>query len=378
MKRLFYKILALTLCLALCAGCVCGLGGCASRGVSTDDPNVENSTPADQQTPVPEKEPEEILPLDCDPLTGAKLAEDAVQGTRPVAVMLDNSSAALPHSGIASASVIFEMVTEGGIPRLMAVFPSAKAIPGKLGPVRSTRDQFLQVLIPENMILLHIGSSVYAADLLHTMEYPTVDGIYLGSTVFAFDDVRAAAKDNSHCFYTNDELAAAGIAHEEIAATGTVDTLFRFVSYEKDPVVPAQKATNIEFSFSQIAPVRFAYDAETNRYLKTEYGYPQMDEATGEQVGYTNLILLECPVTLKQDGLVSHFDLTEGEGFYFTQGGWQRIGWKKGVVEQQLTLYDEAGDELAVNVGTSYVAVVGDRTLKATLALDSLSPYDNT
>ena len=32
--------------------------------------------------------------------------------------------------------------------------------------MRSTRDQFLQLLIPENMILLHIGSSVYAADLL--------------------------------------------------------------------------------------------------------------------------------------------------------------------------------------------------------------------
>ena len=374
MKQLFQRLLALTLCLALSAGCVLGLGGCTSRGTSDGMPPADAVT-QDKNEEQAQTPSEEILPLDCDPLTGAKLAENAVQGTRPVAVMLDNSSAALPHSGIAAASVVYEMVTEGGIPRMMAVFPDAQAIPGKLGPVRSTRDQFLQLLIPENMILLHIGSSVYAADLLNTMQYPTVDGIYLGTMVFGFDDVRAAVRDNSHCFYTNNELAAAGIAYKEISPTGTVDTLFKFVSYDKEPVTPAVPATNAVFSFSPVAEVSFAYNAETARYYKTEYGNPQMDEATGEQVSYTNVLLLSCPVTLKQDGLVSHFDFTAGEGFYLTRGGLQKVTWKKGVVETPLTVYAEDGSELAVNVGTSYVAFVDERVLAATLKVDGASPY---
>lgn len=374
MKRLFQRMLALTLCLALSAGCVLGLGGCASRGVSDQPaqsgPAVQDETPQPQQP-----EPEEILPLECDPLTGAQPDENAEAGLRPVAVMLDNSSAALPHSGIASASVVYEMVTEGGIPRMMAVFPGTHAIPGKLGPVRSTRDQFLQLLIPENMILLHIGASVYAHDLLNTIQYPTVDGIYLGTIVFGFDDVRAATRDNSHCFYTNNELAAAGIAHEKISPTGTVDALFRFVPYDKEPVVPTAPAANVEFAFSPVADVSFAYNTDAARYYKTEYGNPQMDEATGEQVSYTNLLLLSCPVSLKADGLVSHFDFTAGEGFYLTQGGMQKVTWTKGVVEEPLSVYDETGEELAVNVGTSYIAFVDERVLAATLKVDGASPY---
>ena len=350
MKQLFQRLLALTLCLALSAGCVLGLGGCTSRGTSDGMPPADAVT-QDNNNEQAQTPPEEILPLDCDPLTGVKLAENAVQGTRPVAVMLDNSSAALPHSGIAAASVVYEMVTEGGIPRMMAVFPDAQAIPGKLGPVRSTRDQFLQLLIPENMILLHIGSSVYAADLLNTMQYPTVDGIYLGTIVFAVDDARAAVRDNSHCFYTNNELAAA------------------------EPVAPAVPAANAVFSFSPVAEVSFAYNAETARYYKTEYGNPQMDEATGEQVSYTNVLLLSCPVTLKQDGLVSHFDFTAGKGFYLTRGGLQKVTWKKGVVETPLTVYAEDGSELAVNVGTSYIALVVERVLEATLKVEGVSPY---
>lgn len=374
MKRLFQRLLALTLCLALSTGCVLGLGGCASRGIS-DGTQPSDTVTEDAPAPQPQTPPEEIVPLDCDPLTGAKLAENAVQGTRPVAVMLDNSSAALPHSGIAAASVVYEMVTEGGIPRMMAVFPSAETIPGKLGPVRSTRDQFLQLLIPENMILLHIGSSVYAADLLNTLQYPTVDGIYLGTMVFGFDDVRAATRDNSHCFYTNNELAAAGIAYKEISPTGTVDTLFRFVPYDNEPVTPETPAGNAVFAFSPVAEVAFAYNAETARYYKTEYGNPQMDEAVGEQVSYTNVLLLSCPVSLKSDGLVSHFDFTAGEGFYLTRGGLQKVTWEKGVVENPLTVYGEDGTELPVNVGTSYIAFVDERVLEATLKVDGASPY---
>ena len=86
MKRLFQRMLALTLCLALSAGCVLGLGGCASRGVS--DQPAQSGQPVQDETPQPQQpEPEEILPLECDPLTGAQPDENAEAGLRPVAVM---------------------------------------------------------------------------------------------------------------------------------------------------------------------------------------------------------------------------------------------------------------------------------------------------
>lgn len=366
------KLLALLLCAALSISLI----GCASLGESGGDiPTVSQPAADAPQEDTPEKEPEPALPPDCEPLTGAKLPEDAA-ALRPVAVMLDNSTAALPHSGIAAASVVYEMVTEGGIPRLMAVFPSAAAIPGKLGPIRSTRDQFVQLLIPENMILLHIGCSIYAADMLNAQEYPTVDGIYLGNIVYAFDEVRAAAKDNSHCFYTNNELAAAAIDYKQIAPTGSVKPLFRFVSYD-DPVREGDRpASHVDFYFSMNTPVHFAYNTETARYAKSEYNLPQMDEATGEQVSYTNLLLLACPVGLKTDELCTDFDFTGGEGFYFTHGSCEKVQWKKGGITDPLVVYTADGsEELTVNVGTSYIAFVDERALEGTLLVDSVSPY---
>lgn len=367
MKVFCKRWLCRALCLALCACLALGAVGCASRGVSTDSASQPDIPPVDQtDTPAPAL-PE--TPADCDPLTGA--APGGVMTTgRPVAVMIDNIRAALPQSGIAAASVVYEMVTEGGIPRMMAVYPSAQAL-GKVGPVRSVRDQFVQVLAPMNGILLHIGSSIYASDMLRALEYPTVDGIYLGTVVFAFDETRAAQRDNSHCFYTNAELAAAGIERQGLTGGGPIAPLFHFVPYDQPARVPETRAAGrVDFAFSQEAAVTLQYNAETARYYKSEYGDPQMDEATGEQLSYTNLLLLGCTVDLKSDGLCTDFVLTQGEGYYFSQGSCQPVRWHKGEVTTPLTLYDTDGVELTVNVGNTYVALVDSRALEMTLAVD--------
>ena len=61
---------------------------------------------------------------------------------RPVAVMIDNSKYAQPQYGTSDADIIYEMVTEGGITRLMAVYDTIDHIQ-RVGPVRSARDQFV-------------------------------------------------------------------------------------------------------------------------------------------------------------------------------------------------------------------------------------------
>ena len=54
---------------------------------------------------------------------------DAELGTtRPLAVMLNNTSAALPMSGISNASVIYECPVEGRITRWMGIFEDWEAL----------------------------------------------------------------------------------------------------------------------------------------------------------------------------------------------------------------------------------------------------------
>ena len=59
-------------------------------------------------------------------------------------------------------------------------------------------------------------------------------------------------------------------------------------------------------------------------------------------------------------GVTRDYDLTSGgEGLYLTGGTWQKIRWEKGTAAQAFTFYNEAGQELTVNPGKSYIALYG-------------------
>ena len=97
-----------------------------------------------------------LLPAyDADPLTG-----EARKSTgRMVGVMVNNianseKQNARPQRGIGSADLLIESKVEGGITRLCAVFRDADTIP-EVGPLRSGRDQFLQ-LLPSGIFKLQI------------------------------------------------------------------------------------------------------------------------------------------------------------------------------------------------------------------------------
>jgi len=82
-------------------------------------------------------------------------------GIRPVAVMVDNQgSRVLPQGGLDKAQVIYEIIVEGGITRLMPVFWGT--VPEMIGPVRSSRHYFLDYVMENDAIYVHYGFSPQA------------------------------------------------------------------------------------------------------------------------------------------------------------------------------------------------------------------------
>ncbi|MGW2519172.1 DUF3048 domain-containing protein [Streptomyces sp. NPDC001617] len=61
-----------------------------------------------------------------------------------LAVKIDNSPAARPHTGLRDADVVYVEQVEGGLSRLMAVY--ASRLPKVVGPVRSARESDLELL----------------------------------------------------------------------------------------------------------------------------------------------------------------------------------------------------------------------------------------
>lgn len=62
----------------------------------------------------------------------------------PLAVKIDNVSAARPQTGLGAADVVYVEQVEGGLSRLLAVY--ATRLPETVGPVRSVRESDLELL----------------------------------------------------------------------------------------------------------------------------------------------------------------------------------------------------------------------------------------
>ena len=338
-KRIFSFLLALSIGVLLLSGC----------SFSGSDPSAPSSSTSGQTET-----------HSYNPLTGLEVGSDFPADQRPVAIMINNAQPALPQTGIASADVIYEMETEWGVTRMMAVYSDYTKVP-LVGPVRSARDQFVQFLLPLNAVFVHIGGSIYATDMLNYYQYQDIDGLYLGLTSFVFDEDRYQTKAQEHCWYTNASLIQQGIDAVSLPTTGAPDPLFDFGA----PDAPTAGGTELAFDFSDYGDAAFRYDPDTGLYLKSIYGAPQIDEGTGEQLSFTNLFLLFTEVTNKEDSVLTNFDLSSGEGYYFNGGGYRKIRWEKGNPDSPLKLYDENGDSLKVAPGKSYIAVVSTARLSS-------------
>src|SRR5699024_2751866 len=114
------------------------------------------------------------------------------------------------------------------------------------------------------------------------------------------------------CWYTDAGLIAAGIQNQQIATSGAVVPLFQFS--KTGVTLTEQDAPDISFSFSSISTSRLVYDANTQTYLKQANGAAQIDELTGSQLGFNNVVILFAQVGLKPDGQCADFELSGGKG----------------------------------------------------------------
>mgnify|MGYP002585719986 CR=1 FL=1 len=128
------------------------------------------STPASTATSSagPEATPEPTLPpYEANVLTGEAKGENYPEGQRITALMVNNLVDARPQRGLSKAQMLFEIKVEGGITRFMPVFNDYHDI-DEIGPIRSGRDQFFQLILPWQALYIHEGQSVvmqqYAID----------------------------------------------------------------------------------------------------------------------------------------------------------------------------------------------------------------------
>ena len=167
--------LALTGCSAAGSAALGGKLPGLLKGLAKKGETAASSEAASDMAVTPPPEGEPLVPAlpeyDADILTGAARSTNS----RPVAVMVNNIANsqrqnARPQRGIGSADLLIEAKVEGGITRLCAVFSDADSIP-EVGPLRSGRDQFLQLLMPWNILYYHDGESIFCTQFVSVYGY---------------------------------------------------------------------------------------------------------------------------------------------------------------------------------------------------------------
>lgn len=343
-----------TLCMSAVLLCSM-LTGCGQTAES--QPSLEPAAPE-----LPSVQPTYFLDKDVNPYTGLPKGENYPEGRRGVAVMINNVRAALPQRGINQADVLYEMVTESGITRLMALYRDYQQMP-TVGPLRSARDQHVQLMIPLDCMYAHIGTSSYAAEMLETYRYQdskAIDGRY--KTYYWVDAERRRTLGQEHCVYMNGSSFSQAVEKYELDFASEPAPIFNFGRYDAEPrVLQDGDAQQISIRFSSYADSVFTYNPDTGRYYKEEFGQPQIDANTNEQYSAENVLLLFADIDKYPDGVLSHVNFdSQGAGLYFCKGRYEKVRWMKGVANMPLRIVDQEGTETdqIINPGQTYVAVV--------------------
>ncbi len=311
----------------------------------------------------------EIEQHDINALTGLAPIEGQAEGTRPVAVMVENIDKAMPLTGISSADVVYETETELGLTSYMLVYSDINSMVA-VGPVSSLRAQFAELAMAQNAILVNIDTNMYADNLLNYFGYQNIDGIYLGTTAFNFDLPRSYDYGNIYSWYTSSTLVSTGISINSISPVGGYYPLFNFsaVDEEINDDFEGIASSSINFNFSDSATGELRYNGTTESYDKYFAGSPQLDSIEQKQLTFDNVFLLFCDVSMQADNYSTNFALTQGEGYYVNKGKYSEISWQKGNPDDQLKILNQDGEEILVNPGKSYIAFISN-SYKETLVI---------
>lgn len=375
MKKAISLVLILVMVMGLAA-----CGGDSSSTAASGGAAIVPPSGGDASASVPEP-----VVLNQELLTGLEKGADYPEGKRITAVMVNNIAASRPTRGLSDAKIVVEIKTEGGITRFMALFDDYETMP-EVGPVRSARDQFFQLLLPFWGFYVHDGQSTPMTQFFKDWEYDEFDlaaAKYGVSSSGPADGVmnwrdqtrRSQGYLTEYTEYTDGAHVAQAIQDNGLDDYRSYGSpMFNFVSYLDEPRVPEDgPMSSLAVIHSSYYISQFDYNSSTGKYEMSQWNSSKgvvedtVDENNGEQLAFDNLVVLFAPMTLYADSPLVKVDYFGGAGYYYSQGHYELIFWEKGGPNEaiQLLRSDRSGEPIEVNTGTTYLAVVDDDELPA-------------
>ena len=288
--------------------------------------------------------------------------DESLQNQRPIAAMVDNELTALPHYGLSQADVVYEITNSAqnqGVTRFMVMVKDWEKIE-QLGSIRSVRPTNLQIAPEWNAVVCHDGGPFYINAHLAN---PYVENF---SGTFSRVNNGKAREFTEYILPGDLDKNFADKGYSTEYNQYYAGPHYQFAS-ESDPVdlvdnTDAIDCTHIDLPYKHNKPF-LDYDAETGLYNYSEYGKAHVDPGNNDaQMAFKNLLIQNAKYQVFDDhGYMAFYILDSGrEGYYITNGKAIPVTWTKESDLSPTKYYDKDGNEITINTGKTYVAIVPD------------------
>ncbi len=264
-----------------------------------------------------------------------------------VAVMIENHPASRAQmQGLPEASIVYEVLSEGGITRYLAIFgyPDLQ----KVGPVRSARPYFIDWAEEYGGAYVHAGGSKAALEQLES------------AAVFNFDeDGEILYRDFQYTVPHNLFLDLAALKEsltEQRWSDRVQGEWFDFSGELPSDTEPAKQLT-IDFSLPSYR-VDYTYDATAGDYQRLLGGSIHKD-TLGTPVRPTNIIIQFTDYTiLDEEGRLDFTTIGSGKAWYFSAGQRFTGRWTR-LRSGRTQFFTDLGERLSLLPGQTFITVVG-------------------
>lgn len=283
-------------------------------------------------------------------------ADDA--NDMPMAMMIENPPSVRPQSGLSSASVVYETLAEGGVPRLLAIF-SRDDMP-RVGPVRSARYYYVDWAKEYGAALFHAGGSPDGLAMIRQLNVPDVEALKGRTSRYFF---RNGGGDAVHTLFTNSAKIRALKNDYGFVNKKSLFNPWKFKDELKKTKLPKkQKTLRIDFLSGFGNTVDWEFDRSQNRYLRFQGGVQQVDakDRFRKKISAKNVIVQIVPKERVRDykARIELKDVGQGRGWLLQDGKLHQIKWRKRNASGRTRYWYLDGTEVEFNRGTTWVEVV--------------------
>ena len=353
---LIYKII---LIFSLCTFLLTSFLTCKRSETGEPKTQIEEGIAKTTQEPTAVETYAEELTGIRNPFSGTEVSSEN-DILRPLAVIIENSLAARPQTGLIDADVVVEIVDEGGITRYVVIYSSKES--DVIGPVRSARPYYAEIAKSFDSIFVFFGASKEGYERVVQLG---LQDLSAAADTIGNSGIRAKARhwrDSSRVAPHNAYMSTISLREDSknygYKLNGSISP-FKFKNDVPESDRGDVNTVIVNFSFPSFE-AKYVYDKKSNSYKKYLGGVAHIDRNSGEHIIVKNIIVQITDITgpIDQYGHMAVRTTGQGEALYFIDGKVIEGTWIRNNYNEPYKYLDENGNEVKFNVGQTWISFI--------------------